>query len=426
VLHVVHQYFPAIGGSETLVQRLAEGLAVRGDEVTVFTSTARRVGDFLRSCEDDLPAGTELLNGVHVRRFGFRRVPALARRRLDQLASVWWERRWPGYGRVKTAWIGPHLRGLAREIQRLKPELIVAGTAPFMPVFEAARAGAAAGIPVILLPCLHPSDAWLLDNPFLWATLRRADAVMTLTGYEGLLLRSLGVEAERVLMLGGGVDEQAASLPRTDVRARFAMPPGEPLVLFLGRKEQGKGIRAVVEATVRLWQAGRAGTLVLAGASTEYSRSVLGPWLASLPAPWQARILVRDDIDEAEKWGWLAECDLLAHPSAIESFGLVYLEAWLLGKPVIAGRNGPTAALVRHGGDGLLVGHGAVDELETALARLLDEPLWARRLGEEGRAKALREYTWTRIVDRAHAFYQTAVERHHAQRAPQRHRRHPR
>jgi len=250
--------------------------------------------------------------------------------------------------------------------------------------------------------------------------------VFTLTRYEGLLLRSLGVVEERVFLLGGGVDEHAPERRERSLRERFGFEPQAPLVLFLGRKEEGKGIRTVVEAMRRLWREGRPGTLVLAGASTDDSRRVLSAWLASLPLESRERILCRDDVDEAEKWGWLAECDLLAHPSAVESFGLVYLEAWAAGRPVIAGRNGPSAALIRHGVDGLLVGHGDVDELAASIARLLDAPAWARQLGEQGRERVRREHTWPRVVDRARVFYQTAVDRHHAERAALRRRRHPR
>ena len=157
----------------------------------------------------------------------------------------------------------------------------------------------------------------------------------------------------------------------------------------------------------------RRGVLVLAGASTEYSRQQLRPWLDSLPVGERARIVCRDDIDDEEKWGWYAECDLLAQPSSVESFGLVYLEAWLMGKPVVAVRSGPVSSLVTHGEDGLLVGDGRVDELAQAFAQLLDDPARAQAMGAAGRRKVLNEFTWPRIVERAAAVYQTVVRRHH-------------
>jgi glycosyltransferase involved in cell wall biosynthesis len=414
ILHVIHGYAPVIGGSEILVQKVAEGLAAQGHESHVFTTTARSASDFLRPQDEGLSIGTEVMNGVTVRRFRFRRVPGRWRRFVDERARLWWEGRWPGYGRVKAAWIGPHLPGLGRAIRALRPDLIVVATAPFQHIYDGQAAGARAGIPVIVMPCLHPSDRWLLDNPHLHALLRRADGVMVLTPYEGLLVRSLGVAKERIHRLGGGVDEDAGHRLYTQgLRERFGIAAGEPLVLFMGRKEEKKGIRAVTEAMLRSWQAGRRATLVLAGASTEYSRQELRPWLASLPPEDRARIVSRDDIDEAEKWGWYAECDLMAQPSSVESFGLVYLEAWLMGKPVVAARNGPVSSLVTQGEDGLLVGDGQVDELVQAFAQLLDDPARAQAMGAAGRRKVLGDFTWPRIVERAAALYQTVVRRHH-------------
>ncbi|MGH7322687.1 MAG: glycosyltransferase family 4 protein [Candidatus Rokuibacteriota bacterium] len=426
VLHVVHDYFPAIGGSETLFQKIGEGLAARGAEVWVFTSTALRVSDFVEGDGTGLPPGLGELNGVHVRRFRYVRFPRWVRRGLGGAAAVWWSRHWPGYGRVKAAWVGPHLPGLVRAAVRLHPDLITATAAPFLPMYAAARAGRRAGVPVALMPCLHPGDRWLTDNPALFALLRRADAVLTLTRFERLLLQSLGVEGERLHHLGGGVSPEAPVCASRDLREQFHLPRSEPLVLFFGRKEEGKGLHEIVEAMRQIWQDGSRATLVLAGASTTFSATHLLSSLEGLPSEWRSRIIVRDDVSEAEKWGWYTECDLLVHPSRIESFGLVYLEAWLCGKPVIGGRTGPQASLIADGRDGLLAEPGHVGELVVALRRLLSEPGLARALGEAGRAKVLQDFTWARVIDRAETLYHTLVGGDHGALSRERDRRHAR
>jgi glycosyltransferase involved in cell wall biosynthesis len=208
------------------------------------------------------------------------------------------------------------------------------------------------------------------------------------------------------------------------LRARFGIALDAPIVLFLGRKEEGKGIRHVVDAMQRLWQEGSLAVLVLAGAATEYSRRTLDPYLSSLPAAWRSKIVSRDNIDEGEKWGWYEECDLLAHPSRVESFGLVFLEAWRSGKPIIGCRSGPMISLIDHGIDGLLVGYGNVGELALAIGTLLANPDTAEALGQAGRAKALAQFTWSHVIDRAHAIYRVIVERYHETASRQRHRRH--
>jgi glycosyltransferase involved in cell wall biosynthesis len=425
ILKITHDYFPAIGGSELVFQRIAEGLVARGEDVWVFTSTARRTSDFIDPHAEGYPPGLESINGVKVRRFRYLRLPPLVRRAVNRSAIRWWSRGWPGYGHAKTAFVGPHLPGLVREAVRLRPDIIVATASPFRPIYLAARAARRAQVPAAIMPCLHPGDNWLLDNPALFSLLRSVDAVLTLTDYERLLLQSLGVPASRLRYLAGGVSAEAAEAPAdTDLRRRFGFTADEPLVLFLGRKEEHKGVMDVAQAMIALWQAGSTARLVLAGASTPYSEQVLEPFLRELPPQWRSRVVSRTDISEAEKWGWYRECSLLAHPSRVESFGLIYLEAWLFGKPVIGCRSGPVSSLIHHGRDGLLVGYADRDELAAAIARLLDNPEAARAMGQEGRRKTLQNFTWAHVIDRAHAIYRALVEEHDASPAHQRYRRH--
>lgn len=407
VLQVIHTYHPVLGGSELLFQRLAEGLVARGAEVSVFTSTARFSGDFIASNAETLPAGSEIVGGVQVRRFPFRQLRPLSRRALSALSHLWSTRQWPGYGMLKVLWVGPHLAGFAESAGQLAPDIFVATASPFLPMFRAAEAARRQGRPFVVMPCLHPGDRWLVDNPALIRLLRNADGVMALTAYEIRLLRALGVRADRLWLIGGGVAADAARSARTGLRAEFQIPESECLVLFCGRKEEGKGVLAVLEAMVRLWQQGRPGRLVLAGASTDYSRTHLSRIIGRLPPEWRRRVIVRDNIDEDEKWGWFTECDVLAHPSHVESFGLVYLEAWLCGKPVIGGRTGPQCAVIDEGRDGFLVQPGSVDELVVALDRLLFEPGLGLRLGEAGREKVLGHFTWDSVVDRAELMFRT-------------------
>jgi glycosyltransferase involved in cell wall biosynthesis len=95
--------------------------------------------------------------------------------------------------------------------------------------------------------------------------------------------------------------------------------------------------------------------------------------------------------------GALRECRPLVSMRGSESFGIVLLEAWALGKPVVARADTPAfAELVSDGEDGLLV---APEGLAGALRRLLEEKGLAERLGNAGRQKVSR-YDWDRIADR--------------------------
>jgi phosphatidylinositol alpha-1,6-mannosyltransferase len=76
-----------------------------------------------------------------------------------------------------------------------------------------------------------------------------------------------------------------------------------------------------------------------------------------------------------------------------EGFGLVFLEASLFAKPVIAGRCGGAVDAVVDGETGLLVDPGSTAEVAAAILALLTCPVEAKRLGAAGRERVLREFT---------------------------------
>ena len=101
---------------------------------------------------------------------------------------------------------------------------------------------------------------------------------------------------------------------------------------------------------------------------------------------------------------WYAACDLFAMPNRdidgdTEGFGLVFLEAASAGKPVLAGTAGGTGSAVVDGVTGLRVDGERADAITQALARLLSDPDEAERMGRNGRARVLDNYTHQRRVD---------------------------
>jgi glycosyltransferase involved in cell wall biosynthesis len=90
-----------------------------------------------------------------------------------------------------------------------------------------------------------------------------------------------------------------------------------------------------------------------------------------------------------------AHCDIFALPSTGEGFGLVFLEAMALGKPVIGVANGGTLDIIRDGRNGILVPPPKTDSaaLENALARLLADSALRESMGREGARIVAEEYS---------------------------------
>lgn len=117
-------------------------------------------------------------------------------------------------------------------------------------------------------------------------------------------------------------------------------------------------------------------------------------FMAEQPRWVQERIVDTGIISDVEKADILAAADVLALPSRVESFGLVYLEAWANKKPVIAADIPATAEVVSHGVDGLLVEFGDVDALARALEKLLADPTLRQEMGKRGWRKTVTHHSW--------------------------------
>jgi glycosyltransferase involved in cell wall biosynthesis len=115
---------------------------------------------------------------------------------------------------------------------------------------------------------------------------------------------------------------------------------------------------------------------------------------AALPPSDKQHILLLRAAPHQTKLDALAAADIYAMPSRTDSFGIVYLEAWMYGLPVIGARAGGVPAVIDHEQNGLLVNFGDVEALTSVIERLLRDRSLAQRMGEHGRAKVLRELTF--------------------------------
>jgi glycosyltransferase involved in cell wall biosynthesis len=92
------------------------------------------------------------------------------------------------------------------------------------------------------------------------------------------------------------------------------------------------------------------------------------------------------------------EADLFVLPSLSDAFGIPVVEAMACGLPVVAARTGGIQDSVEHGRTGLLVEPGDAGALAAAAQELLADPARARSMGEAGRERAVRLFSWDRAA----------------------------
>lgn len=235
-----------------------------------------------------------------------------------------------------------------------------------------------------IFPAVHPGS-WGDDQIDL-RLYQRADMVICQSHHEIKHLTDLGLSKDRALRCG---------LPPMcrdsgdGVRFRERFQVGNRLmVLFAGRRNAEKGYPAICEAWCQVLAHHPDAKLVLAG-PLEKGTSALQPndAICDLGIP--------DDDTLADA---LAAADVLCLPSAHESFGLVYVEAWSYGKPVICGTAPASREWVRESEGGIFSDRDPNALAHALLTLLNDEPL-RKKLGASGYDFQQRMLTRDKFVE---------------------------
>jgi glycogen(starch) synthase len=179
------------------------------------------------------------------------------------------------------------------------------------------------------------------------------------------------------------------------------LPFEAPLALCVGRQVPDKGFDVAFAAFARV--ADRFPRLRLALAGSGPARADLEQLARDLGIAGRVDFLGR--VPEVPPVLNLATFVLM--PSRWEeTFGLVALEAALLGRPVVATRVGALPEVVRDGETGLIVERGDDVGLAAAIASLLEDPERTRRMGQAARARALRTFGLDQSLDAYESLYE--------------------
>ncbi len=230
---------------------------------------------------------------------------------------------------------------------------------------------------------------------------RRVARFLAVSEAVARVLRAGGVEPDRVTVVHSAVEPlPAPSATREVVRRRLGVGPRQALLLttaaLVGHKDHPTAIRAVrrVERDV---------VLAIAG-DGELRREIEGA-IADAGAGDRVRLLGhRDDVPDL-----LAAADVYVASSKLEGLGTALLDAGLARLPVAATAGGGIPEVVIDGETGILVPPGDHRALAAAIDGLVADPGLARRLGEAGRERVLREFSVERMTARTLAVYQEVV-----------------
>jgi glycosyltransferase involved in cell wall biosynthesis len=182
-----------------------------------------------------------------------------------------------------------------------------------------------------------------------------------------------------------GIGSQIPEAPDPD-RARSTFGLHNPYIIFVGRIDENKGCADLFRHFI------------------EYSSGVDRPLDLVLignpvmPIPNHPRIRHLGFVPDREKFDAMAGAEALVMPSPYESLSMVALEAWALGRPVLASaRCDVLVGQCLRSNAGLY--YEDAREFAAALDRLLSDRALAATLGRNGRTFFTRHYSWP-VIER--------------------------
>jgi glycosyltransferase involved in cell wall biosynthesis len=276
------------------------------------------------------------------------------------------------------------------------------------------------------------SGEWLsqLDEATIARRLAAVDLVLGTSDHiTGLVRQRFPQYAERCHTVYNGVDLDAFAVDDV-VTDGGAVESARPRIVFVGRVSPEKGVHDLIEAMPRVLERfpdttleliGHVGALdrsfivdvsddpLVAGLARFYPRDY-GETLAEMAAPLGDHVRFFGGLSHSDVVRHVASADVLVNPSYSESFGMSLVEAMACRTPVVATSVGGMREIVDDD-VGRLVDPADPVALAVAIVELLATPDVRRRMGQAGRARVERTFSWDVVARRTLHFYTQVVAR---------------
>ena len=228
--------------------------------------------------------------------------------------------------------------------------------------------------------------------------LKRADKIICANSFTAEQVKKfLNDNSGKIQTVNPGVDLEISQNANNDLRAYYKLY-GKKIILSVGRFVKRKCFDLVIKSLPELLKKHQNVFFVLIGAGEEkiYYEKLVQEF------DLQKYVLIKE-ADDYERNGWYRACDIFAMPARdidgdYEGFGIVYLEAGLLGKAVLAGDCGGVSDAVIHGVTGLTVDGGDQKNIIATLEILLNDKKLRDKLGEQGMKRVHELFSWDKKV----------------------------
>ena len=257
---------------------------------------------------------------------------------------------------------------------------------------------------------------------FIVGWLRYVDRVIANSRHTARLAQQKGVTERGLEVIPPGVDcERFQVAESADALKTARGLVNRKVLLFVGRLARRKGVKEFIEhSLVGIVKQVPEVCFGIAGDNPTESLTQHEDVAAEIRQAIERHELsgyVRwfGAVSDAELVQLYALCDVVVLPvldldSDVEGFGMVALEAAAAGKPVIATRCGGLPDAVEHGASGILVEPGDYHCLSESIVTLLKDPQIGAAMGQSGRQRAVKDFSWNSVVSRYEAMFHRLSE----------------
>ncbi|RMH04076.1 MAG: glycosyltransferase family 4 protein [Nitrospirae bacterium] len=273
-----------------------------------------------------------------------------------------------------------------------------------------------AKVPYLLYAHGEEIQTGLTSRKFRWLIpqiYKGAFAIIANSRNTKCLVEGLGIPERKIHVIHPGVDtaefcdaEQAGMA----VRRRHGIEIG-PVLLTVGRLQRRKGQDMVIRTLPTIKKTFPFVRYLIVGTGEEEA------FLKQLAREHAVseHVIFAGRVEDAELKGYYAACDIFVMPNRqigedIEGFGIVYLEASAMGKPVIGGKSGGTEDAILDGVTGIRVDGHDVHAVTDALLTLLRDASMRKTMGQQGRHWVEREFSWGKTFENTYQVFARGAE----------------
>lgn len=398
VLNIIQRYPPGIGGSETWCRNLCLFLAKKGISTRVATINIYNVSEAV-ICnfpkDESVKLGKVDFDGkVFVSRYKlWKRWVDCPSVRISQFFLFVLKLYKTEIGEIFH--ISPHsfvmYKNLFKEIKNT--DAVILHTLPYFHNLVGFIIAKLYGKIIVMVPSFHPCHPHY-EKKIIFRMLKHCDAVITHSEYEKSHLVSRKVNANKIFVSGCAIPEQrgddngaGCEQFKAKIFNQYKISEKHKKIIFLGRKELYKGIFHLIEALQKLAQEkDKDMYLFLVGPAIPDFSEVF----SKLDDTGRLKVIDFGEVSDREKNYLLQISDLLALPSKFESFGIVFLEAWRYGKPVVGADRGAMPEII--GNAGLCAEYGNALDLKNKIKSILFDPERAKEMGANGKKKVENQF----------------------------------